>query len=372
MPEQFQHRASAVPVLSAVVCAVVLASTAHLAQAADPLVIRNYNQTAAAGDYWTPARMTSAQPMDLPRASGQGRAIGASDGPERRATSSDAHAPLGEGEGTVTLHDPVSEESLTGEDVDPSAVNPSGQRFTNARVVPMDVLRGQYPWQTVGKLFFVGADGRNFVCSGAIVQRRVIATAGHCVYDAELRRFNSNFFFVPGFDNGASPCGGYGWTLATVTPSWAGGGGGVPNAADFGILVAANKSCRGQDRLGASLGWLGWRTNSLLSNHVTILGYPCNLDSCQILQRTDAQVTRAQSPNSGEAGSFHEGGASGGPWPQDWGNNAAGQPANTLQIVGITSYQPRDTTLDYVGSSILNAEWVQIWNIACGQAGACS
>jgi hypothetical protein len=149
MPEQFQHRASAVPVLSAVVCAVVLASTAHLAQAADPLVIRNYNQTAAAGDYWTPARMTSAQPMDLPRASGQGRAIGASDVPERRATSSDAHAPLGEGEGTVTLHDPVSGESLTGEDVDPSAVNPSGQRFTNARVVPMDVLRGQYPWQTV-------------------------------------------------------------------------------------------------------------------------------------------------------------------------------------------------------------------------------
>jgi hypothetical protein len=372
MSEQFQHRASAVGALSAVVCAAVLAFTAHLAQAADPVVMRNFNQAAAAGDYWTPARMMSARPMDLPSVAGQGRAIGALAAPEGSQTSSDAHAPIGQGKGTVTLHDSVSLESLAGGDVGPAAANPSGQRFTNARVVPMNVLRGQYPWQTVGKLFFVGAGGGNFVCSGAIAQRRVIATAGHCVYDAALRRFHSNFLFVPGFDNGASPCGGYGWSLASVTGSWAGGGGVVPNAADFGVLVAANRACRGQNRPGASLGWLGWRTSSLLNNHVTILGYPCNLDSCQILQRTDAQVTRARSPNSAEAGSYHEGGASGGPWVQDWGNNAAGQPANTLQIVGITSYGPTNPALNYLGSSILNAEWVQIWNIACGQPGACS
>ena len=204
------------------------------------------------------------------------------------------------------------------------------------------------------------------------MQRRVIATAGHCVYDAVLRRFHSNFLFVPGHDNGASPCGGYGWSLASVTGSWASGGGGVPNAADFGVIVAANKTCRGQPRIGASLGWLGWRTGSLLSNHVTMLGYPCNLDSCQRLQRTDAQVTRARSPNSGEAGSYMRGGASGGPWVQDWGETAVGQPANTLQLVGITSYGPVATNVFYLGSSILNAEWVQIWNRACQEAGACS
>src|SRR5688500_17819738 len=33
---------------------------------------------------------------------------------------------------------------------------------------------------------------------------------------------------------------------------------------------------------------------------------------------------------------------------------------------------PLATNLFYLGSSILNAEWVQIWSIACGQAGACS
>jgi V8-like Glu-specific endopeptidase len=339
------------------------------ADAAGPVSItnRDVGAAAAADSYWTAARMRSARPMDLPGVAVQGHAIGAVGAPTV-SRSSPPHGPAGEGEPTVQLHGAVALRSAD-DSVAPAAVNPSGQRFTNARVVPMSVLRNTYPWQAVGKLFFVTPSG-NSVCSAAVVQRRVIATAGHCLFDPATRRFFTNFFFVPGHDNGASPCGGYNWEFAAVTASWAASGR-LPNQADFGVLVAVNKFCKGQTRIGLSLGWLGWRTNALRGNHVTILGYPCNLDSCQILQSTNAQVTRAANPNSAEAGTFHEGGASGGPWVQDWGITASGQPANTLQIVGITSYQPTNRALNYLGSSVLNGEWIQIFNLACNRAGAC-
>jgi V8-like Glu-specific endopeptidase len=308
--------------------------------------------------------------MDLPRVSVQGTTIGAAPAHAGLAASGSPRAPVSDEASSVTLHRQVPLTSAT-DSVGPSAVNPSGQRFTNARVVPMSVLRNTYPWQAVGKLFFRTDSGANSVCSAAIVQRRVVATAGHCVYNPNTRKFYSNFLFVPGHDNGASPCGGYNWEYAAVTGSWSSSNA-LPNRADFAVIVPSNKSCRGQDRIGLSLGWLGWLTNALRKNHVTILGYPCNLDSCQILQQTNAQVTRAAEPNSAEAGSFHEGGASGGPWVQDWGVTASGQPANSLQVVGITSYQPVDTSLNYLGSSVLNNEWIQIYNLACARAGACS
>lgn len=342
------------------------------AQATAPIGIVNDNVGAASSrGYWTAERLRSARPLDLAGVAGRGSPVASTFSiPAAGSSSSPPHAPAGKGSADVRLHDAMTVSSAD-DSVGPAAVNPSGQRFTNSRVVPMSVLRGTYPWQTVGKLFFRTDAGRNAVCSASIVQRRVIATAGHCLYNPSTRRFFSNFFFVPGFDNGASPCGGYDWEYAAVTGSWSSIGG-FPNQADFGVIVPVNRSCRGQTRIGGSLGWLGWRTVSLLNNHATILGYPCNLDSCQILQQTNAQVTRARSPNSAEAGSFHEGGASGGPWVQDWGVSAAGQPANSLQVVGITSYQPTNTSLNYLGSSILNNEWVQIFNLACARVGACS
>jgi V8-like Glu-specific endopeptidase len=351
-------------------CALALVLGSVAADAAGPQFITNRDVgVAASGTYWTAARMQSARPMDLPRVAGQGYAIGQAS-VALAARSSPPHAPAGQGDGSVNLHEPVQVRSAD-DSVAPAAVNPSGQRFTNSRVVPMSVLRNTYPWQAVGKLFFRTDTGGNAVCSAAIVQRRVIATAGHCLFNPASKKFFSNFLFVPGHDNGASPCGGYNWEYAAVTSSWTASGQ-LPNNADFGVLVAVNKSCKGQNRIGLSFGWLGWRTNSLRNNHVTMLGYPCNLDSCQILQQTNAQVTRAANPNSAEAGTFHEGGASGGPWVQDWGVSASGQPANRLEIVGITSYQPNDTSLNYLGSSVLNNEWVQIFNQACARAGACS
>jgi hypothetical protein len=346
------------------------------AQGDGPLVVRNDTAAAAAGNFWTPARLRSAKPLDLPRGGG-----GATTAAIRMAggTSESSAAGLPTYKGPpldVRLTEALSVLEAAEGGVAPAAVGTSALRFTNERVVPMSVLRNTYPWKAVGKLFFTGATGGSFVCSASVVRNRVIATAGHCVYDTVVNRFHSNFFFVPGFDNGASPYGGFSWSLASTTGSWAAGNGSVPNAADFGVIVAANKVVSAQvRRIGDLTGWLGWKTNALVGNNISAMGYPCNLDSCQILQRTSAHVLRTRAPNSAEIGSDHRGGASGGPWAQDFGVAAAGQPARELNgniLVGITSYGPISLTERYLGSSILNAEWVAIWNIACGQPGACA
>jgi hypothetical protein len=325
----------------------------------------------SAGAYWTPQRMQQARPLPLRRVAGLGDPVRVAPGsPARSLSSEPAPGPGGMAGTVVKLHEPLElpPASVTG--LEPRAASILGQTFTNARVVPMEVLRNVYPWRTVGKLFFRSGN-IDFYCSGAIVQRRLIATAGHCLFDQATRQFHSDFFFVPGFDNGASPCGGYGWEWATVTGPWALGDGSLPNPADFGILMALDKDCSGQSSIGTSLGWLGWQTNVLLDNHVTILGYPCNLDRCQILQQTNAQVTRLRSPNAGEAGTQHGGGASGGPWVQDWGIPAAGQQVQSTRIVGIFSYGPANVQFAFAGSSILNGDWVEIWNAACARSGAC-
>ena len=265
------------------------------AQGSGPLVVRNDRAAAEAGTYWTSARLRSAKPLDLPRGTGGSTtdAIRMAGGPSE---SSAAGLPSYKGAALdVRLTEALNVLEAAEGGVAPEAIGTTGLRFTNERVVPMSTLRNTYPWKAVGKLFFTGATGGSFVCSASVVRNRVIATAGHCVYDTVVNRFHSNFFFVPGYDNGASPYGGFTWSLASTTGSWVAGNGSVPNAADFGVIVAANKVVSGQvRRIGDLTGWLGWKTNSLVGNNIAAMGYPCNLDACQILQRTSAHVLRAR------------------------------------------------------------------------------
>ena len=356
-------------------CASILASPA-MAQGGGPVAIKNDN-VAMSSSYWTPERMRSAKPYDLPGASETRTTSTNLAVASGRSQSSPGRAPTYSGAPLdVQMHAPLSTSSATADAVEPSAAGTAGLRFTTERVVPMAQLRSTYPWRAVGKLFFTGATGGNFVCSASVVRHRVVATAGHCVYDTVVNRFHSNFQFVPGYDNGVGPFGGFTWSYAATAASWAAGNGSVPNAADFGVLVVNDKVVGGRlQRIGELTGWLGWKTLALLGNNVSANGYPANLDSGQRLQRTTANVLRSAVPNSAEMGSDQRGGSSGSAWVQDWGVASVGQPARELGgniMVGITSYGPVALTPRYQGSSILNNEWVTIYNLACGQPRACS
>ncbi len=53
----------------------------------------------------------------------------------------------------------------------------------------------QYPFSTAVKLNYQ-VNGRSFICSGSLINRRLVLTAGHCIYDRGSRTYASNFFFT--------------------------------------------------------------------------------------------------------------------------------------------------------------------------------
>ncbi|WP_326825459.1 trypsin-like serine peptidase [Streptosporangium sp. NBC_01756] len=64
---------------------------------------------------------------------------------------------------------------------------------------------------TVGKVFF-SIGGKDYWCSASAVaskSRSLVATAGHCAYDAKLGRHADHWIFIPGYDRGNTPYGIY-------------------------------------------------------------------------------------------------------------------------------------------------------------------
>lgn len=65
--------------------------------------------------------------------------------------------------------------------------------------------------RTNGKVFFTDRrDGRNYVCSGAIVNsegRDTVWTAGHCVHGGGGAQWHANWSFAPSYKDGVAPYG---------------------------------------------------------------------------------------------------------------------------------------------------------------------
>lgn len=178
--------------------------------------------------------------------------------------------------------------------------------------------------------------------------------------------------FVPAYSNGSAPVGT--WTANTVwvTNTWYQSDGSVPNAQDVGMLVMNDRSGR---KIWTYTGYLGYATNALANNNVTMLGYPCNLDNCGRLESTGAQTYASGGNNTYIFGSAMRGGASGGPWIQDFGVNPTSNPVVTLglnYLVAVTSYGPVATSPAYLGASVLDSRFTSMLTSACAGAGNCT
>jgi len=87
----------------------------------------------------------------------------------------------------------------------PGSVSPG----TAQRVAPASAKHVGPP-RTLGKAFFVGADGRPHWCSATAVQsthRNLVATAGHCVFDPASGKPHRRWIFIPGHQRGRFPYG---------------------------------------------------------------------------------------------------------------------------------------------------------------------
>ncbi|MDH4251497.1 MAG: hypothetical protein OEV27_09940 [Nitrospira sp.] len=334
-------------------------------------------QAAEALAYWTPERLANAQPM-LPKVSE--KAVAA------EATSQGSGTPMSlpgkrptvtaGADAAARLYDPAQVRIQSEDDgIELQAVGSLGAHYTSARV-NQPGLETIYPNRTVGKLFFAGNTGGNFVCSASVLRQRIVLTAGHCVHKGSggSAGFHRNFLFVPALRDGAAPLGTFTPRRVGTTSQWRASNGVVPNAADFGMLEMND---RAGVKIGAITGTLGFRTLSLLPNHTTKLGYPCNIDACQKMQQVTSQSFRATNPNNVEYGSNARGGSSGGPWVQNYGiQGKGGLTSNLNAIVGVASYGYVSTDIHLQGSSIPDSRaggFIPLLNTMCAaKAGNCS
>lgn len=329
------------------------------------------NSTAA---YWTPERLRSAKSLDLPIAKSQ-PASATAPTPTGTPISSDGKPP------TISVkpnETPLFTPTPAADTIQPTNVGTFGAHFTSSRLVPLSADR-TYPYRAVGKLFFSQPGVGNFVCSASVIKPRVVLTAGHCVHNGNgsSTGFYENFVFIPAFRDGAAPFGSWNWSFLAVTNPWFSGGGGVPNAADYAMIEFNDRVVgTATRRIGDLTGFLGFRTLGLIPNHSTLLGYPCNLDSCAKMHQVTAGSFRSVAPNNVEYGSDMGGGASGGPWVQNFGAPAVGQVNGSNrglnQVVGISSYGYTSTGPLVLGSSIPDGNFTAVLNAVCtNRAGNC-
>lgn len=351
-------------------------------------------ESGSAGGYWTPERRRNARPMPMPVPSAEGAAtasdddatapqpvVGAPgappvvrpDGDDEGADATlDALAELLDEEAEEATQD-ASDLATTSADV-PTSVGTSGCPFTSGRLNPR-TIDVKYPYSAVGKLFVTQPGVGDFVCSGAVIQRRVVVTAGHCVHAGNglPGTFFTNFSFCPAYRGG--PSGKYGcwdFSYGVTTVEWATGGSTFPNAADFAMLVFQDRLINGvTTRLGDFTGFFGFLTGSLVSNHVHMLGYPVGFSQGERMHQVSSGRCTSGGNNSERYGSDMRGGSSGGPWVQDFGRVAAGQTVTSPQganlIVGITSFSNVSTEPRYQGSSVPGQSFIDIFDNACAQ-----
>ena len=318
--------------------ALAAASTlAGLAHADDPgVTIYNAGPAAAAAvnSYWTSDRVANAKPM-----------------------------PFGVVKGDANVEGPQT-----------SRYGDSILDFTSAIVTGS---AKSSPFKATGKLFFTKPGIGDFQCSASVIRHRIVVTAAHCMYSSDIG-FHSNWLFIPAYNGTSSdpavqrPLGSWSWAYGIVPSNWLSTGGALPNATDFGLLEMVDQTINGTaTRIGSRTGRYTTAVGHLADTHVTMLGYPCNISpsgTCGELSRADSSDHRTSSDgNAFEYGSDFGGGASGGPWIENFGasTTSTGGYRTPNAVVGVSSYIYGGSNQLILGASQFNADFTSILNSAC-------
>lgn len=126
-----------------------------------------------------------------------------------------------------------------------------------------------FPYRAIGLLTFSQAGG-DFVCTGWLIGKDTVATAGHCVHEGGGGSWSRDVRFYPAFNNGAAPFGSCGARRLYTVARWAQGNFDEQSEQfDYG---AVKLNCS----IGSTTGWLGYyaTADSLVGLPVLLMGYP--------------------------------------------------------------------------------------------------
>ena len=127
----------------------------------------------------------------------------------------------------------------------------------------------EYPWRCIASLRITANDGTGWIGTGWLVNRRLMLTAGHCVYMADHGGWVQQIEVIPGRQGDNSP---FGSCIATTFRSVQGWTRDGNRDYDYGAILLPESSA-----LGTQLGWFGYqvRKDDDLNNlTVNISGYP--------------------------------------------------------------------------------------------------
>ena len=254
----------------------------------------------------------------------------------------------------------------------PRAVGTGAIQFTSTRTYPRQ-QDSTYPSSAVGKLFFRDGAGNSYICTGSMIKPGVVLTAGHCVHSGSGDGWYNSFTFVPGFritDDGVETRPFGTWTSVAqvrTTAAWANGGGSVPNAADWALIVF-NSDASGR-RIGDYTGTLGYQYPALIGRLMTVLGYPANLDGGTQMHRVESMVNDG-SGNNGIWGSDMTGGSSGGPVVLNFRQDYAGLTGSTQdnegnRLTSVVSWGYVDGTVQVQGGSQFDSTFGDMLGATC-------
>lgn len=304
------------------------ATTAVRAQVTDPDTNRTYTPSstaskvglnASSGDpivasYWTPERMKNAMPADTPTSTAE---------VDRQFDELKQQASANE-----SLTDGSSPVAATSTTITPQAAPP----VTNFS-------------KTNGKVFYYNqADGKDYVCSGSSINsdsKRLVVTAGHCVYGAPGNEWHTNWIFAPGYNNGTT----YGTyqaaTLRTFTDWINYGESGRGFNSDVAFVTTYDGSTSEAPVVNA-VGGHGFRWGGGFGFDVSVFGYPANLNGGQIMWAcwgTSGTGWLGVYEFNHIAGCNFGGGSSGGPWLDEYSNTTG-----LGYVRSVTSNGPTNST----------------------------